>query len=287
LLGIDGSLGTRGASVPIRIGTSGFLYEHWRGRLYDPADRGRELERYAQAFETVELNVTFYRMPSSATFRAWASRVPPAFTFAVKASRYLTHVRRLRDPGDAVELLLDRAQELGPHLGPILLQLPPDMPADLDALDATLDAVPRSIRVAVEPRHDSWFTSRFEALLAHHGAALCLADRRGPITPQWRTTTWTYLRFHAGRATPRSCYSGRALDAWVDRLAEAGATPDGYAYFNNDRALRDAAALAERLRHAGIPTSPVEPLGDDILIDRRSGDQSVSRESPSNPAPAT
>ncbi len=146
--------------VPIRIGTSGFLYEHWRGRLYEPADRGRELERYARAFDTVELNVTFYRMPSSATFRSWASRVPPEFVFAVKASRYLTHIRRLRDPQDAVMLLLERAQELGPHLGPILLQLPPDLPIDLDALDAALDAFPRSIRVAVEPRHPSWFAPR-------------------------------------------------------------------------------------------------------------------------------
>jgi len=257
----------------IRIGTSGFLYEHWRGRLYNPSDRGHELETYAGSFNTVELNVTFYRMPSSATFRSWASRVPPGFEFAVKASRYLTHVRRLRDPDAAVSYLLERALELGPHLGPILVQLPPDLPADLDALEATLDAFPPSVQVAVEPRHSSWFTSALKTLLETHGAALCLADRRGPITPQWRTSNWTYVRFHGGRATPRSCYGEAALDGWVDRLADpAASTRDGYVYFNNDHhgcALRDAAALARRLEHAGITTSHVAPIGDEILIDRR------------------
>jgi len=259
--------------MTMRIGTSGFLYDHWRGRLYGASDRGRELEAYAASFDTVELNVTFYRMPSSATFRSWAARVPPRFVFAVKASRYLTHVRRLRDPGDAVAYLLERAMELGPHLGPILVQLPPDLPADLDALQATLDAFPPSIQVAVEPRHRSWFTPGLEALLEGRGAALCLADRRGPITPQWQTTSWTYLRFHGGRSTPRSCYDGRALDRWVNRLADLDARPDGFAYFNNDHhgcALRDAAAFAERLVRAGIATSQVAPLGDDILVDQRS-----------------
>lgn len=260
--------------MPIRIGTSGFLYEHWRGRLYEASDRGRELETYARAFDTVELNVTFYRMPSSATFRSWASRVPPGFVFAVKASRYLTHVRRLRDPAGAVAFLLERALDLGPHLGPILLQLPPDLPADLGALEATLAAFPPSIDVAVEPRHESWFTTSLEALLKRHSAALCLADRRGPVTPQWRTTSWTYLRFHGGRATPRSCYGASALDGWVDRLADSPSSPDGFAYFNNDHdgcALRDAAALAERLGRAGIDTSNVARFGDDILTDRPDG----------------
>lgn len=109
----------KGDSLTIRIGTSGFLYEHWRGRFYPPSTRGSELEWYAARFDTVELNVTFYRMPSSATFRSWAARVPDGFLFAIKASRYLTHVMRLRDPRDPVAFLMERARELGPHLGPI------------------------------------------------------------------------------------------------------------------------------------------------------------------------
>jgi uncharacterized protein YecE (DUF72 family) len=146
------------------------------------------------------------------------------------------------------------------------------MPADLDALEATLAAFPRSIEVAVEPRHPSWFTPALKALLERRAAALCLADRRGPVTPLWRTSPWTYLRFHGGRATPRSCYSGMALDAWVERLTDPDATTDGFVYFNNDHhgcALRDAAAFAERLGRAGIPTSRVEHIDDDVLIDRR------------------
>ena len=113
--------------MTIRVGTSGFIYEHWRRRFYPPSARGTELELYARTFDTVELNVTFYRIPPSATFRSWAARVPKGFTFAVKASRYLTHVRRLREPRSPVGPFVDRVNELGPHLGPILIQLPPDL----------------------------------------------------------------------------------------------------------------------------------------------------------------
>lgn len=255
--------------MAIRIGTSGFLYDHWRRRFYPAAARGTELEYYADRFDTVELNVTFYRMPASATFRSWASRVPPGFVFALKASRYLTHVRRLHDPGDPVRYLMDRAAELGSHLGPILLQLPPSLPADLPNLARTLEAFPRGTRVALEPRDDSWFTAELRDLLIEHGVALCLADRRGPLTPIWQTADWTYLRFHGGRATPGSCYGERALSAWATRVRDAlGPNPDGYAYFNNDRhgcALRDAATFGRRLIDGGVGVSQVPALTDDVL----------------------
>lgn len=231
--------------MPVRIGTSGFLYDHWRKRFYPPSARGSELEHYANYFRTVELNVTFYRMPSRQTFRSWANRVPDGFLFAVKASRYLTHVRRLREPDDPVAYLMERVAELGAHLGPILLQLPPDMPVDLSRLDTALGAFPPGARVAVEPRHPSWFNDELRSLLSTYGAALCLADRRGPLTPQWRTADWTYMRFHGGRASPGPCYGARALEVWAKRLHEiAGTAPDAFAYFNNDHqgcALRDAA----------------------------------------------
>ena len=197
--------------MAVRIGTSGFIYEHWRGRFYPPAARGSELEFYAERFDTVELNVTFYRMPSAATFRSWAARVPENFLFAVKASRYLTHVRRLREPRAPVAFLMERAGELGSHLGPILVQLPPDMEADVARLAETLATFPAGVRVAVEPRHPSWFSDELRQLLVEHGAALCVADRRGPVTPRWRTADWTYMRFHGGRATPRPCYGEPAL----------------------------------------------------------------------------
>ena len=209
--------------MAIRIGTSGFIYEHWRRRFYPPSARGSELELYARTFDTVELNVTFYRMPPSSTFRSWAARVPEGFLFAVKASRYLTHVRRLREPRPSVELLVERASELGSHLGPILIQLPPDLELDLAALEATLDAFPAPIRLAVEPRHSSWFIEEVRHALVDRNVALCMADRRGPITPLWRTAEWTYLRFHAGRAAPRSCYGAGELETWAERLEEGWA----------------------------------------------------------------
>ena len=241
----------RRRATAVHIGTSGFLYEHWRGRFYPPAARGAELEYFAARFDTVELNVTFYRMPSSATFRGWAGRVPEGFVFAVKASRYLTHVRRLREPKEPVAFLMERAGELGSHLGPILLQLPPDMPVDLDRLAATLEAFPRSVRIAFEPRHTSWFTDGLRQLLTEHGVALCLADRRGPLMPAWRTADWGYLRFHAGRARPASCYTEPALATWAANTRELyGSTSTVFAYFNNDHsgcALRDAAVYGRQL----------------------------------------
>jgi uncharacterized protein YecE (DUF72 family) len=253
----------------VRIGTSGFIYEHWRGRFYPPAARGEELEFYAQRFDTVELNVTFYRMPSAGTFRAWAERVPDGFLFAVKASRYLTHVLRLREPGGPVAYLMERASELGPHLGPILIQLPPDMEADLPRLAATLEAFPPSARLAVEPRHTSWYTDDLRTLLAEHRAALCLADRRGPVTPRWRTTDWTYLRFHGGRASPQPCYGEQALTTSAQRLAEDhGPEPEAFVYFNNDHrgcALRDAAVFGRKLIEAGVEVASIPPITDEVL----------------------
>ena len=259
--------------MAIRIGTSGFIYEHWRQRFYPPSARGSELELYARTFDTVELNVTFYRMPPSSTFRSWAARVPDGFLFAAKASRYLTHVRRLQDPQQPVELLVERATELGAHLGPILIQLPPDLELDAGALEETLDAFPAGIRLAVEPRHASWFVDDIRRVLTERNVALCVADRRGPITPLWRTSDWAYLRFHAGRALPRSCYGSRELEAWAERLeASWGRDAAGFVYFNNDGngcALRDASAYARALDDRGVAVASLPVVPDNVLLDPR------------------
>jgi uncharacterized protein YecE (DUF72 family) len=231
------------------IGTSGWQYRHWRGDFY-PAGlpTARWFDRYVEAFDTVELNVTFYRQPRPAVFEAWARRAPEDFLFAVKASRFLTHIRRLREPHDSVDRLLEGAVRLGPHLGPILLQLPPDMPAAPGRLDETLAAFPRDLRLAVEPRHPSWWTEALRAVLRRHGAALCLPDRRGPVTPIWATAPWGYARFHGGRAATPGCYGRASLETWAGRIA--GLWPrdaEVFAYFNNDGhgcAVRDAAAFA-------------------------------------------
>jgi uncharacterized protein YecE (DUF72 family) len=219
--------------MAILVGTSGFDYSDWRGPFYPrfikAADR---LAFYAEHFGTVELNVTFYRMPAASAFRGWRDAVPDGFVFAVKASRYLTHIKRLDDPQSSVEYLMERASILGDRLGPILLQLPPSLEADLDRLERTLDAFGPDVRVAVEPRHETWFMPELSDVLRRHDAALVLADRRSqPITPLWFPSGWTYLRMHEGRATPRPCYGRDALRSWVDRLAGAN---DGFVYFNND-----------------------------------------------------
>ena len=252
------------------IGTSGWQYRHWRGKLYPQGmAMDRWFDRYAQAFETVELNVTFYRQPRPAVFEAWARRAPEGFLFAVKASRFLTHIRRLREPRDSVDRLMDGASRLGPHLGPILVQLPPDMPAEPGRLAETLDAFPRDVRVAVEPRHATWFDDEVRGILQERGAALCWADRRGPRTPvdpSWATAPFGYVRFHAGQASPRGCYGEIALRRWLERIRAAWPDDaDVFLYWNNDFrgcAPRDAAWFGEIASGDGVAVTAAPPSRD-------------------------
>jgi uncharacterized protein YecE (DUF72 family) len=230
-----------------RVGTSGWQYADWRGVLY-PADVPKRLwlERYAECFDTLENNNAFYRLPTVETFESWRERTPPGFVMAVKASRYLTHIRRLRDPAEPVERLMAAARGLGDKLGPILLQLPPNMRSDSGRLEACLRCFPPGVRVAVEPRHPSWWTAEIQDVLVRRGAALCWADRLGrPLTPLWRTADWAYLRLHEGGARDRPAYGDAALRSWARRL---GAGADAYVYFNNDpggAAVRNARRFAE------------------------------------------
>ena len=257
--------------MPVLVGTSGWQYRDWRGVLYPPGVPQRGwLEFYASRFATVENNGTFYRLPSPPTFADWRARTPGGFVMAVKASRYLTHVRRLRDPAEPVERLLRAAAGLGDRLGPVLLQLPPDFRADPGGLDRCLQEFSRvaaaggpRVRVAVELRHDSWWTEEVRELLARHRAALCWADRLGrPLAPLWRTADWGYLRLHEGgregaeTARPWPRYGEQALRSWVRRLAETWPDDaDVFAYFNNDQggaAVRDADAFSSMARRPGV-----------------------------------
>ena len=251
--------------MTVSIGTSGWQYADWRGRFY-PAGvaTARWLERYAQGFATVESNNAFYNLPERRVFAAWAERTPDDFVMAVKVSRYLTHIRRLRDPAEPVARFVDRVAGLGAKLGPVLLQLPPTFRCDAERLARTLAEFPPEFRVAVEFRHASWFVDEIRALLTERRAALCLADRRGPLTPLWRTAPWTYLRFHEGRARPVPCYGRAALASWADRLA-AGWGPEAecWVYFNNDHrgcAPRDAARFAGAVARAGLHPTRVPPV---------------------------
>jgi uncharacterized protein YecE (DUF72 family) len=222
------------------------------------------LRHYAERFATVELNNPFYRLPERKTFERWRDTTPDDFVFAVKMSRYLTHVRRLREPEEPVRRFFERAEGLGEKLGPVLLQLPPTLEVDLERLADTLDRFPPGVRVAVEPRDDSWFDDELRSLLEKRGAALCLADSPRRDTPFWRTAGWGFVRFHEGRATPRPCYGERALTTWAERIASLwDARADVFCYFNNDSracAVRDAVTFARLARRAGLrPTRVPEP----------------------------
>jgi uncharacterized protein YecE (DUF72 family) len=234
----------------VRIGCSGWQYRHWRGRFYPrdlPVDRW--LEHYAATFDTVELNNSFYRLPEADAFAAWARRVPDRFLFAVKASRYLTHLKRLREPREPLDRLWTRARRLGRHLGPMLYQLPPRWRLDVKRLTAFLDAVPRRRPQAIEFRDRSWYAPEALALLADGPVALCLHDMPGSASPREPVGRLVYVRFHGPDGGYRGGYSPQLLAAWADRLVDWAA--DGrpaYAYFNNDvggHAPLDAARLRD------------------------------------------
>ena len=242
------------ATGRIRIGCSGWEYRHWRGDFY-PRDLppSRWLERYAETFETVELNATFYRLPEASTFDRWRSRAPRGFRYAVKASRYLTHMKRLREPAEPLERLWSRAEHLDEHLGPMLYQLPPRWKRNVERLEAFCAALPPAKAQAIEFRDPSWHHPEAYAVLERHGVALCLHDMpraRAPVEP---VGPFVYVRFH-GRGTYAGSYAPQTIGSWARRLAGwAAEGRDAWVYFNNDvggHAPRDAVRLREAVgRH--------------------------------------
>jgi uncharacterized protein YecE (DUF72 family) len=236
----------------VRIGTSGWSYDHWRGVLYPPrTPSSRRLQTYAAVFDTVELNTSFYHWPRPETFAGWRDRVPAGFLFAVKAPRGLTHARRLRSPGEWMPRLAEGVHALGDAAGFLLFQLPATLERDDDRLDGLLTVVPPGVRAAVELRHPSWNDEAVFALLERRDAAYCVMSGAGmPCIPR-ATSDTVYLRFHG--PDPERLYVGdypRAeLASWAARIAAW--RQDGrnvVAYFNNDgegAAVRDAQRLRE------------------------------------------
>jgi len=245
----------------ILVGTSGWQYDDWRGPFYPPGlPRPQWLAYYFAHFQTVEINATFYRLPSRAVVSRWAAQAPPDAVFTIKASRFLTHVRRLQEPEEPVRRMEDVLAPLGARLGPVLLQLPPTLAAVPGALDRALAAFPSNRRVAVEPRERSWFSSEVRDVLVAHGAALVWADRRNHATgPLWQTADWGFVRFHEGVASPRPSYGTAALTTWFNRVTTTwSASQDVYVYFNNDPggvAIRNASTFARVAARAGWPVS--------------------------------
>jgi len=238
----------------IRIGCSGWNYASWRGSFYPkglPASRW--LEHYASAFDTVEVNTTFYRLAKRETVARWASQTPPHFCFAVKASRYLTHIKRLQEIQTGVQRLIEPLQPLreASKLGVMLWQLPANFHRDLDRLAYALNHLPEG-RHTFEFRHASWFCDDVYALLRWHGVALAIGDRPDyPFVSHEVTADFTYVRFHYGHRGRRGNYSDSELEQWADRIAGWGRDGlDVFAYFNNDWetfAPRNALALARKL----------------------------------------
>jgi uncharacterized protein YecE (DUF72 family) len=241
----------------VRVGTSGWEYRHWRGRFYPTKlAKDRWLEHYAEHFDTVELNNSFYRLPDGATFAAWARRLPAGFVMAAKASRYLTHLKRLRDPAEPLERFWSHARRLGDHLGPVLYQLPPRWHRNLERLAGFLDAVPSGEAQAIEFRDSSWYHAETLSLLRDAGMGLCLHDMAGSAYAGPPVGPIAYLRFHGSAGRYHGSYSSQQLVAVADRLA--GWARDGLAcwvYFNNDpqaHAIRDAARLRDYLARRNV-----------------------------------
>ncbi len=236
----------------IRIGTSGWHYNHWRGAFYpEGLPASRMLEYYLGRFDTVEINNSFYHLPTVETFLAWKGATPKNFLFAVKGSRFITHMKKLSDPGPSSEKFFDRVTVLGRKLGPILWQFPPRWQSNPERLDAFLDAVPRRRRHAFELRDPSWFNDEVNAVLRRHKAAFCIYDFDRRQSPRIVTTDWVYVRLHGPEGKYAGSYSDAALDEWAVWFRTWDTQQkDIYCYFDNDQAgyaALDALRLKTRL----------------------------------------
>jgi uncharacterized protein YecE (DUF72 family) len=245
----------------ILVGTSGWQYRDWRRRFYPDGLAQREWLRYfSERFPVVEINNTFYMLPKEETFVRWRQESANDFLFVVKASRYITHIRRLRDCREPLKLLWSRCRRLGRKLGPVLFQLPPNFPADLPRLEAFLRLLPASMQAAFEFRHPSWEEPPARDLLDRAGCALVLPDRPGWRVPDVVTGSWAYVRFHQGQRGA-SGYTKRKLARFADRIA-AWKARDVYVFFNNDpggAAVRDAVTLTGLLRDRAVPVTGPDP----------------------------
>jgi uncharacterized protein YecE (DUF72 family) len=218
------------------IGCSGWNYRHWREPVYHGLPAARWLERYASLFRTVEVNNTFYRLPSRSSVAGWAAQTPADFIFSVKASRYLTHMKRLTDMKRGVERFYERIEPLieTGKLGPVLWQLPERFPRDEERLASALEQLPGG-RHCFEFRHPSWFTPEVYALLKRHGVALVIGDHpERPFQTHVMTTDWTFIRFHYGSRGRDGNYSDAELETWKRRIARWRSSVEVFAYFNND-----------------------------------------------------
>ena len=239
---------------PVHVGCSGWVYPHWRERFYPKGVPQRAwLSFYAEHFDTVEINNTFYRLPKPAAVEGWADHSSTEFTFAIKVSRYMTHIKRLTMVGTGLKRFYEPLEPLtrSAKLGPLLWQFPENFHRDEERLAGALAALPPG-RHAFEFRHQSWFTDDVYALLRDHRAALVVGDEssRWVSTPHVRTADWTYIRFHHGSRGRHGNYSASEIERWARRISQWRRDTEVYAYFNNDwegYAIRNAKLLKKQL----------------------------------------
>jgi len=234
------------------IGTSGWHYDDWRGRFY-PGElpKAKWLEFYARHLPTVELNNSFYRLPSENAFNNWHDSSPADFVFAVKVSRFITHIKRLKNSEEAMGNFVKRAMILGEKLGPLLYQLPPSMHRNDETLESFLSSLPGEMKHVIEFRHQSWLAEKVFEIMRQHNAGLCVFDMPSFTCPLRATADFAYIRFHGSNSLYSSCYSDEELAGWAKRIADLALNLDSvYIYFNNDVggfAVRNALTIRDYL----------------------------------------
>ena len=245
-----------GVSLPqaaprIHVGCSGWVYKHWKGGFYpEGLPQKRWFEHYSAEFDTVEINASFYRLPLASTFDGWREKAPEGFRYAVKANRFLTHLKKLPGCAEQVDEFIALARRLGARLGPILYQLPPSLHKDLGRLEVFLQRLPRDLEHVVEFRHASWYAEDVLALLDRHDAGFVAHDLTDLVSPPWSSGRTAYVRFHGTQGKYWGRYSEDQMAGWADWLrAQVAHGRSAWAYFNNDihlHAIEDARTL---LRH--------------------------------------
>jgi uncharacterized protein YecE (DUF72 family) len=239
----------------IRIGCSGWNYKHWRERFYPKGLRVRSwFAFYAEHFDTVEINNSFYRLPKPETFAKWRDQAPPGFCYAVKANRFLTQAKKLKDCQEPLERMMTPMRQLGDRLGPVLFQLPPRFRINLERLESFLRLLPGDVVSVFEFREKSWLVAETLQLLDRYGASFCVHDMAGSATERWAVGRIAYVRFHGGVGKYWGRYSDETLLSWSDWIAEQarGGRPV-WCYFNNDidgHAIHDAQTLKAMVAQA-------------------------------------
>ena len=237
----------------IYIGTSGWHYAHWKGPFYPENITAQQmLNFYTRHFRVVEINNSFYQLPASETLDTWRTTVPENFIFAVKASRYITHMKKLKDPRETVHKFLHDISTLGNKLGPILFQLPPRWKCNPDRLTEFLTVLPGGLRYAFEFRDPSWFSDKVYSALKQANAAFCIYDLDGTLSPVKVTADFTYIRLHGPEGAYQGCYTQSTLAQWAETLAAWGDEgKDVFCFFDNDQegyAVENAQSLKELLQ---------------------------------------